>query len=820
MSRVSVVIPAFEAADTLAECLAGLSLSERQPDEVIVVDDGSGGEQAGRMSALVAQYGGRFLRQPNGGPAAARNHGAREAAGDVIAFLDADVRVHPSTLGQLEAALADPQVDAAFGSYDDRPDGGSVVSDFRNLLHHYVHQHSRREASTFWAGCGVVRRSVFAATGFDESYKGASIEDVAYGIKLKALGHRIELRPEIQATHLKRWTPGSFLRTDLFGRAIPWTRMMLGKGGGLPPDLNFGWGHQASTLLAGLVPLMLLLAIRLPVHGLAGAAACLLLLAWLNRGFLGFLARLRGVAFALRAFPFHIAHYFAGGLGFAAGAMAEWRHRDRHAWWVAAALAGVALAIQLASGAYGADFNSEPDEASHFVGGVLVAQYLERPSPASPMAFAENFYLHYPRFAIGHWPPGLYLLEGAWFAFWGGTRAAALVLQALIAFLLVLSVYVCVRLRTPVAPALAAALLLLVSGPLQRALGATMADSLTAVIALGAALAFARYLARPSLANALLFGLLAAMAMLTKGSAAPLLAVPALAILVARRFELLLRFDLWATALPVLLLAAPWYVFARSFDSPNHENLWHPRLLMGLTSSFDYPAVILLAALAAVLLLVKREPMVAALVALLAGYVLAPLAVPHFNDSRHLLPAAAAASVLAGRVLGRFPVWVTGVALASLLLHGGIWLSHPQATIRPWIANFGGAERVMLAGSADGAVVAAMAEHRPRGGPIVLRSSRVLADSNWGGNFYTLRIQDVDQTRERLKQLGVGLVLLPETPLEAWPHEKLLQGAVEGWLPQPAPSGLRVYLSPEKPPLPPLEIQQKRLRRSIQLRTE
>lgn len=817
MTRLSVVIPAYQAADTLAHCLAALTRSERRPDEIVVVDDGSSPEQAALIASHVATCGGRLIRQSNAGPSAARNHGARESSGDLIVFLDADVSVHPSTIGQLEAAMANPGIAAAFGSYDDHPDGGSVVSDFRNLLHHYVHQHSRREASTFWAGCGVVRRSVFAATGFDESFKRASIEDVAFGMKLKSLGHRIELHAGIQVTHLKRWTVGSFLKTDLFARAIPWTQMMLGQGGGLPPDLNFGWSHQASTLLAGLLPVFLLLALRLPVHGLAGAAGCLFLLAWLNRGFLGYLARLRGAGFAAKAFPFHIAHYFAGGLGFAAGAMAEWRHRDRYAWWAAAVLTGAAFAIQLASGTYAADFNREPDEASHFVGGVLVAEYFARPSPLSPMAFAENYYLHYPRFAIGHWPPLLYLVEGAWFSFFGGTRTAALALQALMASLLALGVYVCARTRAHFAAALAVALLILFSMPMQRALGAIMADSATALIVFGGAVAFACFLAGPSAGKALLFGLTAAAALLAKGSAAPLLLVPALAILVTRRFELLLRKELWYTAIPVLLFAAPWYRFARRFDSPNHQNLIQPRLLSAFDSWPDYPAFLLVAALIASIWLVKRDPLGAALAALAASYVLSPLIVSHFNDSRHLMPGAAAIAVLAGWLLGRAPVWVTGVAMASLLFHGGGWLSHPSATIRPWIRNFTGAERVMLAGFDDGTVVAAMAEHRPRGGPIVLRSTQVLADINWSGNIYSLRARDVTETRRILDELGVGMVLLPATPLKAWPHEQMLQDAVRSWLPQPAPPGIRVYLSPEKPQLRPLEIGPKRLRRSVGL---
>lgn len=827
MNRISVVIPVYNAADTLAECLASLALSAGRPHEIIVVDDGSSAGQSLQIAALVAEHGGCLVCQTNTGAAAARNRGARVSTGELLVFLDSDVCVHPGTIGQLAAAFADPQLAAVFGSYDDNPRSGgpsaaNVVSDFRNLLHHFVHQESRRQASTFWAGCGAVRKSIFDRTGFDESYTGATIEDVAFGLRLTAAGHRIELRREIQVTHLKCWTLRSFLSTDLFCRAIPWTRMMLANGGGLPADLNFGFQHRASILLVGLLPLFLLLAIRLPWHGSAAAGLCLLLLALINRGFLGFLAKRRGMGFALQAFPLHLAHYFAAGLGFVAGCLAEWRHRDRLALVAVTILAAVSLGIQLASGAFQADFSGHPDEPGHFVGGVLVAQYLEHPMPASPMAFAERFYLHLPRFAIGHWPPGLYLLEGLWFAFVGGTRATALLLNAGIAFLLTTIVYVCIRTRAPAMPALGGALLLLLSKPVLEALGMTMADSLTALIALAATLAFSWYLAKPSAARSLLFGLGAAAGMLTKGSAVPVLLVPALAILFARRWSLLARFDLWMSALPVLLLAGPWYLFARRFDSPNHSSLFVPRYSDGLSPWLEYPVAMLLLAAVAVLILRKRDPLVAALMGLVASYVVMPVLVPHFNEGRHLMPGAAGVAILAGWALGgprgRAIAWTLPVlALLSLPLHGGHWVSYPAAIFRPWISHLTAGnpsrERVMIAGPADGAIVAAMAEERPRFGPILLRSARVLARSDWNGRRYSSLMRNAQQTRERLRELGVSLILLPATPVLL--HDQLLADAVHDWVERPAPAGLRFLMSPEPPPLQPIEIEQRRLGRGI-----
>jgi GT2 family glycosyltransferase len=168
-----------------------------------------------------------------------------------LIFIDADVVVHPDTLERMVAVLtAEPEVAALFGSYDDHPPVRSTASLYKNLLHHYVHQHGLREAGTFWAGCGAIRRDAFlAVSGFDESYRQPSIEDIDLGMRLRQAGRRIWLCPEIQATHLKRWTLRNLWRTDIFARAIPWTRLIL-KQGQMPSDLNLDWRSRLSALSA------------------------------------------------------------------------------------------------------------------------------------------------------------------------------------------------------------------------------------------------------------------------------------------------------------------------------------------------------------------------------------------------------------------------------------------------------------------------------------------------------------------------------------------------------------------------------------------
>ena len=172
--KLSVIIPVY-GAQTLPDCLSGLRASIRWPDEIIIVDDGSPeGSKPGFLPDV------RLIRMNDGpaGPAKARNRGARESTGEIIVFVDADVVVHPDALGIIQSIfLEDSSLGAVFGSYDDAAIGG-IVTSFKNLLHHYIHQRGRSEASTFWAGLGAVRRKAFDSIGgFDETLSRLSLED-------------------------------------------------------------------------------------------------------------------------------------------------------------------------------------------------------------------------------------------------------------------------------------------------------------------------------------------------------------------------------------------------------------------------------------------------------------------------------------------------------------------------------------------------------------------------------------------------------------------------------------------------------------------
>ena len=276
---LSLIVPATDNPKTLAACLAAIRASNDAPAEIIVIESAAG---------------------PGAG--LARNQGAAIATGDILVFVDADVVVHPDAIGRLRALLeARPETAAVFGSYDDAPRGSGIVSGFRNLLHHHVHQGSAGPVGTFWAGLGAVRREAFEAVGGFDPQR-LWLEDIDLGIRLTAAGEEVILDPTILGTHLKIWSLREMVKTDFHHRAVPWIDLII-RHGHASTDLNLSWRHRMSALAVMAAVFALL------IGTLAAAALAAVVFVALNFRFYRVLRRRQGVVAAVCGVFLHALHH-------------------------------------------------------------------------------------------------------------------------------------------------------------------------------------------------------------------------------------------------------------------------------------------------------------------------------------------------------------------------------------------------------------------------------------------------------------------------------------------------------------------------------
>ncbi len=311
---ISIIIPVYNGGSTIGRCLESVSRSSYPSFECIVVDDRSNDDTlkiAQSFNVKVVHLDGHK------GAAYARNRGAEAARGDILLFIDADVTIYPDCLDKVNRHFEDNQeTSAVFGTYDDQPDSKNFLSQYKNLFHHYIHQTSKEEASTFWTACGAVKKEAFFKVGmFNERCR--MMEDIELGYRLLSENHKIHLDKGLTVKHLKRYSFSYLLKSDLFDRAIPWTILILSNKQSAN-DLNLKTGHKISAVIVILLLASVFVA-AISVRFVLAIPVLLIIFFVMNYNFYSFYLKKRGLMFTLKVIPFHFLYYLYGTLGFIIG---------------------------------------------------------------------------------------------------------------------------------------------------------------------------------------------------------------------------------------------------------------------------------------------------------------------------------------------------------------------------------------------------------------------------------------------------------------------------------------------------------------------
>ncbi|WP_312487329.1 glycosyltransferase family 39 protein [Sphingomonas sp.] len=467
----------------------------------------------------------------------------------------------------------------------------------------------------------------------------------------------------------------------------------------------------------------------------------------------------------------------------------------------AAMLLGLAsLALAWVTGGVTASFLG-PDESAHYVNTLFLADWLRAGLP-SPMTFARDYYAHFPKLSIGHWPPGWYALLAPLFALTWPSPFAAAIGSAFLAGLPALLVFWGLNRIGAPRFGLAAALAMLTLPLVGDSARAFLLDQPVALVVGLGAIAWLRAAEAPGWGRFALFGMLAAFAPLVKGNGALIALVPAIEIALARRWAILRDRRLWSVAVATLLVVAPWYAVSFRISAGGFNYAPGPAYAWLALSTNVAALVADLGWIGTVAMVVGatmgwRDARALPVVRLAIAVIVATLAfqslIPVALDPRYILPATPWAMMLIAMALlllwrrggmGRAAAVMVGLAALIAPLTALVHLAPKRDMGAPAIvATMRTAPGIwMVDGRAggEGAIIAEAAyQDRGRHALWTARASQWLSGSDFMGRGYHLIARTPGEAMAILDGIGVaGAVVVRDRTRDAYPHSAILRKAV------------------------------------------
>jgi hypothetical protein len=461
------------------------------------------------------------------------------------------------------------------------------------------------------------------------------------------------------------------------------------------------------------------------------------------------------------------------------------------------------LLLLYLSGSFTHEFGGAPDEAAHFVTGLMIHDYVVSGIGTPPFEFAKEYYIHYPKVAFGIWPPLFHFVEAAWMLLISPAKASVIVMLSIITTMLAYLLFLVVKRAFGYAAGLGAGVLLVTVPLVQESTSLVMVDTLVALFSFLAIIRFGRYLDSGHWKDAALFGMWASAAILSKYNGLALAFVPPLCVVLTRRWKLLFRRSTLLPAVIVCVICGSWYLPMWRLIAYAAEPL--PSLgtivpamkanTIALMQAMGVPVLIVAAIGMALVMrrapIEKRGTFIAAAAFVIGCWLFHSLTIPEpeprymvstvaplilfltvgiYNLSRRLncRPVLLAAGITAAYAAGSFTVIRTphlGYAeVASAITRPG------QA--REIILTVGTPER-------EGMAVSEIAMRDRRPGHYVLRGSKVLATSTWVGTNYRPLYETAEQVLQGLDKIGASTVILQADAPAGVPHHRLLSEALQ-----------------------------------------
>lgn len=473
-------------------------------------------------------------------------------------------------------------------------------------------------------------------------------------------------------------------------------------------------------------------------------------------------------------------------------------------------LLAIAILLQLASGVYRTERGHYPDEAAHFTSGMLLREYVRTGLGQSPLHFAEEYYLSFPKVALLMWPPLLHISLGALMLLPFPPAVVALLWMAVLATWIAFRSYQTLAQNISIWAGAAVALVFLGLQIIQDATTVVMADLLVATMAIEAALWLAKYWETNETRHALLFGLFTALACLAKGNGVAVVLMCPLMIVVSGGWKRLRTRALYGAALLVGVLAGPflflsWYLYHinSSFASVTvGRALDYARLYLTSFPSQTGWIWTIAAAVGIVVALVKQpKPIWQAMASLWVTAILfhsitsqstADLRYITMAYAPFLILAAVGVQWLAERIPFTQAYAKPAASGVMVFLALGFFVMHFAVLHRERLGfadvatllrgRISPEERILVASDpeGEGALIAEFAAMHPLVRLTILRSTKFLTDSDWQGNNMQVLYATPEEAMADLEATKVGYLVVDESPaLRSAPNVNLANRIAE-----------------------------------------